>query len=293
VAYLTTTHKTQEEWLIARRKGIGASESSIILKQSRFTSPVALWARKKGIWEESQNDDSLMLFFGHKLEPFASDLFEKESGIEVDDPGEYTIYTSGERSHVFATPDRVTKSGEPVEIKTAWGDQATRWGESIPLAYQIQIQHQIYCLDSDHAYAAALIFSGFGPVFKWYRVDRHQGFIDRMLHHVDRFWEDFVVANKQPPVDGHEATTEALGYVYPEDNGQSIDLKEDAQEMAESYLDEVAKLKKHTEQKRLHGNRLREVLGENQAGILVGFKITNKENCNGQKRLLVKRKVAK
>ncbi len=290
MTHITTTHKTQAEWLIARRKGIGASESSIILKQSRFTSPVALWARKKGIWEETQNDDSLMLFFGHKLEPFASDLFVKESGIEVDNPGEYTIFTSGERSHVFATPDRVTKSGEPVEIKTAWGDQATRWGESIPIAYQVQVQHQIYCLESDHAYVAALIFSGFGPSFKWYRVDRNQGFIDKMLHRVDRFWNDYVVADKQPPVDGHEATTKALGYVYPGDNGQSIELEAEALATAESYLNEVAKLKKHTEQKRLHGNRLREVLGENQIGISSGFKITNKENCNGKKRLTVKRK---
>lgn len=217
------SHPSERAWLAARCNGCGSSDTAGIVGYSKWNSQVSVWDKKVNRRIEDQSRD-VLLRVGHALEPLASQLFTEDANIEVVDPGDYAIYTSIAHPWLFATVDRLTHDGRPLELKTAWYGAADEWKERVPLAYQIQCQHQLAVLDADEAYIA-VILNGTG--FKWHTVKRHPLWIEAIIERTGKFWRDFVLTGKMPPVDGSEATRKVLESLYPVHNETIVDLPED------------------------------------------------------------------
>lgn len=68
------------EWLYWRKKGIGASESPIILGLSPYTTQLELYREKKGI---TRSEGNWATARGHLMEPTARLAYENHTGIRV------------------------------------------------------------------------------------------------------------------------------------------------------------------------------------------------------------------
>lgn len=258
----STNYDSREEWLDARRQGIGGSDAPAILKQSPWASPWSVWAEKRGILN-SRNQGSQRLLIGQLMEPVIAQLFEIETGMETEHPGQFRIF-QGEEPYQRATLDRVT-SKIPVELKTE--NYPHKWKDGPPLYYQIQAQHQMAVVESERVYLAVF----FGPNFQFniFEVERNERFIKRMNMAESEFW-GAVLLDDPPEIDGSEATKAALQDWSP-DKGTQIELPE-TELLLLDKLREQAGRDVEAAEKRFNEaeNRIKALMGPNEIALLNG-----------------------
>src|SRR5262245_47569975 len=72
----------REVWLAARLTGIGASESAAVLGESRWSSPLKVYAEKIGVIEHDPDEQLEAQYWGSRLERIVADEFSIRTGIE-------------------------------------------------------------------------------------------------------------------------------------------------------------------------------------------------------------------
>ena len=114
-----------------------------------------------------------------------------------------------------ATPDRVTDSGEPVELKTSDRFMADAWADGVPDNYRIQVLVQMIVLGARRGYLAVL-HGGNRPEF--YVIDWDQEVVDQIIRITQTFWYDNVLAQSPPDA----TTSDELALVH-KDSGDTLD----------------------------------------------------------------------
>ena len=82
---------TVEEWLEARRKGIGASESAALTGMSLYSDPLSVYVDKVAPVKESGHTPWI-LQRGHAMEGPVADEYARVTGREIMDPGAFVQY---------------------------------------------------------------------------------------------------------------------------------------------------------------------------------------------------------
>lgn len=253
------------EWLDLRKTGIGSSDAAAILGLSTYRSPYAVWAEKTGAVRDEFTETPRQRW-GKKLEQLIADEFEEQTATVLYDPGQWTIYTHPDLPYMQCTPDRLTAANGVVELKTAGLDRAADWADGPPLAYQVQLQHQIDVLGMTHGYLAVLIG---GSDFRWYRQERNDKFLTALESRLGEFWA-LVESNTPPVVDGHKATREALAKLHPADNGSTVELDELTAQLGQELLAVKAEVKALESREAELENRLRAAIGDATFGDVAG-----------------------
>ena len=150
------------------------------------------------------------------------------------------------------------------EAKTASAFKAGEWENSIPDEYMLQVQHYMAVTGFKAAYVAVLIG---GNTFRWRLVERDEELIAMLIQLEREFW-DFVKNDTLPPLDGSETTAKFLAEKFTESRKAQIDLPDGAAELIQQYETASEQLSAITEQQRLAENLLKEMLGENEVGII-------------------------
>lgn len=227
---IASIDNTREEWLASRMTMIGASESPAILGEGYAEENIhTIWAKKIGLLKKSDDDDAEHLEWGHAMQPVVLAMFEKRTGIHVEDLGDFTIMRHPEYDWLGCTLDGwapETEDGRAVvEAKNIGQYNAKEWGEGTPLKVQIQIQHQIAVSGADVGYAVACIG---GRKLAWKKIPRNERFINAMIRRLGDFWE--CVQSKTPPadIDGSAATKKVIALLHPDDSGEEIALPAEA-----------------------------------------------------------------
>ena len=70
-------------WLKARLRGVGASESPVLMGASKFSSPIELWGIKTGRLPESLDDENERMLWGQRLEPLVAEEYERKTGRQL------------------------------------------------------------------------------------------------------------------------------------------------------------------------------------------------------------------
>lgn len=253
---MKTIHKTESDWLDARRQTIGASEVATIIGANKYDSAFALFHRKKS---GEHWDGNIATKVGHALEPLIADLYQRETGEQVYDPGPYTVYTSEETPILACTPDRLI--GDPiqkcVELKTI-GEHAARQDHEPPVGYQVQVQAQMYVLGIDSGDLAVLVGN---RKFEIMPLDRHDRIIKMIVEKCKEFF-DRLQNDDPPPVDGHPATTQTLKLLHPDDNGETCLITEDFAKLIRGYEAVKEHIKTMEELKQAHYNKLIAAMGD-------------------------------
>ena len=277
-----TDNLSYEEWLAWRRKGIGGSDASVVCGVSRYKSPIELWLDKTGQIPFQEAGEAA--YWGTQLEPFVKREFTKRTGIQIREVKQ--LLQSEEHPFMLANLDGIChddEHGECIfEAKTASAYKAQEWENSIPDEYMLQVQHYMAVTGYRATYIAALIG---GNSFKWKLVERDEELISMLIELENKFWEH-VKNGTPPPVDGSDACANFLAEKYSESTKTQIDLPDSAIQIIRDYESASNQISKLTEQKTAAENQLKEMLGENEIGLLdyceVAWKAVSQERLNSK-----------
>ena len=262
-------------WLKARKRGLGASDAAPILGMSRFRGAYSVATDKltEAIDDTSPDETAE---WGTRHEPaiakkFAEVMQARGEPFNVEDPGDFAIYRSKERPHLFCTPDRLnwiphlnSELVAETSLKCAFYEAAKEWNKQVPLGYQIQAQHTMYVLGIDTVYYAVLLN---GCSFRWHSIRRNERWLAKMLPRLDAFWES-IQRGEYPNVDASTATAQALARRYPRPGDSITELPVELDDLGSEY-DELLKQERDIEKRKLLiQNTLKEVIGENHTAIL-------------------------
>ncbi|HEY9126627.1 MAG TPA: YqaJ viral recombinase family protein [Acidobacteriaceae bacterium] len=196
---------------------IGGGNIAGILGLSPFKTPLDEYLTIIGDQEEPSQDQ--LDFFARRkaLEPFAIELFQRQTGKSIIRANER--YTDAEHTFIRAEIDAETDS-ENVEIKSVHPLAAHHWGDpgadAIPTYVTAQAMHGLMVRGRRVCYPVAMI--GFDD-FRVYRVERDEETIAGIRAHAVAFWRNHVERMTPPP----PTTSEDVLRLFPRDNGASVE----------------------------------------------------------------------
>src|SRR3990167_6010002 len=254
--------KAREEWLEARKGGIGGSDAPAILGVDPYRSALEVYCDKIGIAEPQEDNDAMK--WGRKLEPLVAEAYQEETGRELKDFG-FNIW-QGKEPFLLASQDRQIakpKTGH-LEIKTSNYLREGDLAEEIPIPWQVQYQHSLA--------ATGLEWGGFAILLNarklfWVDVERDNSFIEAMLEAEAKFWKR--VQDHDPPApDASESATRTLKALYPKDTGNMVQLPSDAIEWDRIRGEAALEIKRWSEQKKAAENNIKAALGDATFGLI-------------------------
>jgi predicted phage-related endonuclease len=170
---------------------------------------------------------------------------------------------------VCASLDRITEVEHegvsiavPLELKNADAVLRAEWADDIPLAYMIQVQHQIAVFDTPAACIAALVG---GNTFYWADVKRDQPFIDVLIEEEQKFWQRCLDHNP-PDVDASKSTAEALRALYGRDTGELVALPVEALDWDSEMIAAKAIIDEQQKRHDLNKHKIINAIGSASAG---------------------------
>ncbi|BCR27949.1 endonuclease [Aeromonas caviae] len=274
----STTELTREQWLDIRQLGIGSSDAAVAVGLSPYKCPLALWLEKTARKAPEDISQKEAVLWGVELEPVLAQVYTKRTGYKVRRVN--AVLQHPEHTFMLANLDREVV-GHPdgpgiLEIKTASYHSAPQWEEGVPVAYQCQVLHQLAV--TGHAWAEVAVLIG-GQDFRIYRIERDEEKIGDLIRREAHFWQQ-VRQDWQPEPDGSSDAAAALGWLFPRDDGQTVDLS-DSPEFNQLFgqLLQLREQKEVVEQQEsLIKQRLQASLGEATAGLFANGKITWKRS---------------
>lgn len=262
---------SRQEWLNARKKGIGGSDAPVVLGLSKYKTPFELWLEKtdQTFVDESQSDAA---YFGALLEDLVAKEFEKRTGKKV--RRNNFILQHPKYDFIIANIDRkVVGENALLECKTASAYYAKEWeNDEVPAPYLVQVQHYMGVTRYEKAYIAVLIG---GQKFVWKEIERDDELINMIFEAEIDFWNNHVLANVPPALDGSSAAEEYLKERYKEtDPNKIVNLAFDYKEKLTHYLELKENIKQLETMKKQIENELKNELKDAEIGITKGYKVT-------------------
>ena len=210
-------YSSHEEWLELRKGFIGGSDAGAVMGMNPYSSPFAVWAEKTGKVEGFAGN--LTTQVGAYLEDLVAQLFTQDTGKKVRRKNRMLV--NDEYPWACADVDRmVVEEKALLEIKTTNSFPAMRKirGGEYPEMWYCQMVHYLAVTGLEKAYLAVLVNCRDLRIFE---LDRDKDEIAALMDAERAFWEK-VTQDIPPEADGSEATTEALGVMFPEDNGETL-----------------------------------------------------------------------
>ena len=220
--------KSREEWKALRKNYIGGSDASAVVGLNQFASQLSLWAEKTGSAPEFSGN--LATEVGTFLEEFVAKKFEDETGKTVRRCNLSLV--NDKYPFAIANVDRVVVGEDAgLEIKTTSELNMMRFKDGdYPGNYYCQCVHYLAVTGKARWYLAVLIGN---REFKTFVIERDEDEIKALMEAERYFWDNYVKTCTPPPADGHRATTETVGKMYPDDGGDDVDLTDIAEDFAQ------------------------------------------------------------
>lgn len=252
----------REDWLEARRQGLGGSDAATVVGLNPYSDPYTLWMDKTvGLPDQ---EPSSAMEWGNRLEGVVAQWLSEHLGLEMRRSG---LLRSREWPELQVTPDRLSADGGIVEIKTTNWRQADLWADGqIPDAAELQIQHTLAVTGRSHAHAAVLV-DGRDPLYR--RVQRDDRLIADLVRIERAWWARHITAGEPPAVTGADSCTDTLNSRWSAlvDTDPTI-VDAGTLDLVADYHAAHAAAKAAEEAKTLAGNRLRARLGDHTAAEL-------------------------
>lgn len=260
----------RQEWLNARKKGIGGSDAPVVLGLSKYKTPFELWLEKtdQTFVDESQSDAA---YFGALLEDLVAKEFEKRTGKKV--RRNNFILQHPKYDFIIANIDRkVVGENALLECKTASAYYAKEWeNDEVPAPYLVQVQHYMGVTGYEKAYIAVLIG---GQKFVWKEVERDDELIDMIFQTEIDFWNNHVLANVPPALDGSSAAEKYLNERYQKSTPDKIvDLSIDYEEKLSTYLQLKQQEKELKQMIKQIENELKSEMKDAEVGFVKGYEV--------------------
>ena len=202
-------YETRDEWLAARRLGLGGSDVGAVLGMSTYTSALEVYYSKVG--ESPEQEPTEAMEIGRDIESWILDRWASMS-----QPIGGWVYPQliAIQSKTFPfllhSPDALIVSEDHseaiagVEIKNVRSDHG--W-DPIPEFYYAQVQHGLLCSGLDRWIVVALVA---GQKLITREIEPDKEMMGRIALESEKFWVDHVLKQKPPAPDGSESASRAL-----------------------------------------------------------------------------------
>ena len=262
-------YSTHEEWLDIRSKFIGGSDAGAVVGMNPYKSRYSLWAEKTNKVPPFEGNTTTRV--GAYLEQLVADMFEEDTGKKVRKKNSTMV--NDLYPFACANVDRMIVGEKAfLEIKTTNSIpimKSLRNSEEFPEAYYCQVVHYLAVTGLEKAYLAVLINC---RELKIYELERDQAEIDALMREEEAFWK-LVETDTPPAVDGDESTTETLKTLYPNANGETVDLFA-YNSLLDQYCDLTSQIKALSDLKDEIGNRVKEFMKEAGKGESDRFSVS-------------------
>ena len=262
-------YSTHEEWLDIRSKYIGGSDAGAVVGMNPYKSRYTLWAEKTKKVPSFEGNTTTRV--GAYLEQLVAEMFEEETGKKVRKKNSTMV--NDLYPFACANVDRMIVGEKAfLEIKTTNSFpimKSLRNSEEFPEAYYCQVVHYLAVTGLEKAYLAVLINC---RELKIYEMERDQAEIDALMGAEEAFWK-LVETNTPPAVDGDESTTETLKTLYPNANGETVDLFA-YNSLLDQYIDLTSQIKELSDLKEEVGNRVKDFMKEAGKGESDRFSVS-------------------
>lgn len=259
---VSTANMDRQEWLEWRRKGIGGSDAPAVVGLSPWKSPIQLYMEKVGEWI-SEEEPSEAAYIGTRLENVLAEIFSEQTGMKVMKRNAILQHT--QYPWMIANIDRrIVGKKEGLEIKTASEYLKDEWkDDEVPAHYLVQVQHYMAVTGYDAWWVAVLIG---GNKFRYKRIERDDELIQQLIELEKDFWQNNVLKNVPPEMDGSNASSQLLKRMYPKASLPSIDLPSQAKSLVADLESVKAEIKILEDRKNELENKLKSMLGEHEEG---------------------------
>ncbi|CPV56429.1 YqaJ viral recombinase family nuclease [Mycobacteroides abscessus] len=225
-AELAGDYKDRDEWLELRRTGIGSSDCSAVLGMGKYGSPFSVWVEKTG--RARPEDETEAMMWGTLLEPVIREELARRLNVEI---VECKTLRSLVRPWQLYNPDGLILSlNALVEIKNASAWLASDWEDQVPDHAELQVQHGMAVTGADGAYVAGLVG---GNRLRWEYISRDEDLIATINQAEQHLWETYIIPDVAPPIDGSDATAEAIAARWPRQPGVEL-IAEDPASVADA-----------------------------------------------------------
>lgn len=218
-AEVCTAEISREEWLEHRQTGIGGSDAATVVGLNPWGSPYALFCDKTGALPPKEDNEAMRQ--GRDLEQYVAARWCERTGKRCQRDNH--MWRSTRWPWMLADIDRaVLGENAGLECKTTSVHNRSDFeGGEIPLHYYVQCQHYMAVLGFDRMYLAVLVLN---RGFYDFVIERDDAEIERLAAAEGAFWQH-VLAGDPPPIDGSEATQDAIRRMHPrETQGLVLDL---------------------------------------------------------------------
>lgn len=282
---INTKNMSEEEWLKQRQNSIGGSDAGAILGFNKYESPYSLYCKKVYSDEFEQDlSGNDAIHFGNVLEDVVAQEFVRRTGKKVRKHNK--MMYNNEHDFMSANVDRIVIGEHAfLECKTANQYKESEWKDgNVPASYMAQCYHYLAVTGLEKAYIAVLIG---GQKFVWTTIERDEEVIEEIIKSEKDFWYNHVLKQVPPETDESEATSDALNAMWNTTKESEMTIGEEQSSRFKALISIDKQIKQLQDEKRGHQNKLKELLGENEAGTTSGFKATWKPQSS--KRIDTKR----
>jgi putative phage-type endonuclease len=224
-----------EQWLSARKSGVGGSDIAAILGLSPWKTSVDVWLDKTGQAEGAIGNEEAVRW-GTLLEDVVAREYAERTANTVQRVNrilrhpdhewaigniDRAIVAPGSRVRVADDGGTLLGADGLLEVKTASAYKAGEWGrdgdeDAVPVHYQAQVMWYLGITGQQWADVAALI-GGQRMIVR--RLHRDDETIAAMLDRAHEFWRKHVLT-RQPPEPVNAKDVERL---FPDDNGEAVE----------------------------------------------------------------------
>lgn len=262
----------RQEWLAARRLGIGGSDAAAILGASRYKTRADVWLDKTG--RAPEIEESAPMHWGTVLEPVIRSEYMARTGRDVIQP---PMMQSADFPWMLANLDGV--SGDRIlEIKTARND--ADWGEpgtdEIPLEYAAQVHH--YMIVTGLVVADVAVLIG-GSDFRIYTVEADRELHLAMIDREREFWRLVETDTMPEPTDAREVQA-----LFAKDNGATVQASEAVYLACQRLKSVKDELKRLDAEKDLLEGQIKLAIGEASVLELDGIALATWKAAKESKR---------
>lgn len=266
--------QNHDQWLEARRKGIGGSDAAAIIGLNPWATPYTVWADKTG--RLPPKEDNEIMRQGRDLEQYVADRWMEETGKKC--RRRTKILGNPDYPFALANVDRkVNGENAGLECKTTSIMNLKKFkGGEFPETYYCQCVHYMAVTGADRWYLGVLVLS---QGFHTFVIERDEDEIQALMDAERDFWK-YVESDTPPPVDGLDPTTGAINTIYAGDAEDGIIEIYGKENTVNQYLTIKQRIKELDIEKERIEQQLKEELQLYEKGICGSYQI----NWKGQKR---------
>lgn len=269
----------RETWLNQRRDCITATDVSKILGLAPWGSPHSVWRDKHGLTKDFPPTPAMLK--GVEAEPLiVADYQTRHLGVELEDPGQFTLIRNPQLPWIACTPDRVyVDKSCGLECKLVENSRKY-WSDDKPAnhaylqAHWCMITMQIPRWD---------IAAWIGNRYVEYHLEADGKLHEALIGACQEFRERYILGGEEPPHDGQPETSRYLTALFPQTSDEMLAPTEEVITKVRRYRDILADEKKLKEEKEMLKQGFAKEIGNATGFECEDFTLTYKQTQPSQK----------